>query len=255
MNNITEIIYGDSLCYTLKQCDFIGNNKIIKFDKFLSFADLSSMDKSLIKLSEDFCDFIYPEINHKFDTVLSLECLNKELDDAIRRNSKIRIWSSHQESESYLTFIYVCNYFSNSNCDLYVMFSDEYDKDCYSPACMNESELKDLTKLEHKLSKEEIFEYANLWKKVVKDNSNMRIMENGEVKSVSFDYYNDVILDKLKELGEVKSVMLAANLMIDYHMSDIFISYLVYRLIKSNKIKIVKEGKSLWHSVITIVND
>ena len=89
MNDITEIIYGDSLYHTLKQCEFVGN-KIIKFDKFLSFADLSNIDKNIIMLNKDFCDFIYPEINHKFDVVESMEDLNKELDSAVKRNSKIR---------------------------------------------------------------------------------------------------------------------------------------------------------------------
>lgn len=254
MNDITEIIYGDSLFYTLRQCEFVGN-KIIKFDKFLSFADLSNIDKNIIMLNKDFCDFIYPEINHKFDVVESMEDLNKELDNAVKRNSKIRIWSTHQESESYLTFIYVCNYLFNSNCDICVMFSDEYDNECYSPACMNEPELKELIKLEHKLSKEEIFDYVIEWKKVVKDNSNMRVMENNKVKSVSFDYYNDIILNRLSELGEIKTVSLTANLMTNYHMSDMFISYLINRLIESNRIKIIEEGKSLWHSVITIIKD
>ena len=181
MNNIVEIVYGDSLYYTIKQCDFIGD-KVIKFDKFLSFADLSNIDKNIIKLTEDFRDFIYPEINHKFETIETMDKLNKELDYAVKRNSKIRIWSTHQESESYLTFIYVCNYLFNSNCDLYVTFSDEYDKECYSPTCMNEPELKELIRLEHKLSKEEIFEYAIEWKKVVECNSDMRVMENDRVK-------------------------------------------------------------------------
>ena len=251
MNDTIEIIYGDSLHHTIKQCNFIGD-KIIKFDMFLSFADLSDIDKNIIKLNKDFCDFIYPEINHKFEVVESMEKLNKELDNAAKNNSKIRIWSTHQENESYLTFIYVCNYLFNCNCDICVTFSDEYDKECYSPSCMNEPELKELIKLEHKLSKEEIFDYAIEWKKIVADNSEMRVMEDNKVKSVSLDYYNDVILNRLSELGEVKSVSLSANLMKDYHMSDLFISYLINRLIKSNKIKIIEEGKSLWHSIITV---
>ena len=254
MNDITEIIYGDSLYHTIKQCDFVGN-KIIKFDKFLSFADLSNIDKNQIKLNKDFCNFIYPEINHKFDVIESMENINKELDDSVKRNSKIRIWSTRKESESYLTFIYVCNYLINSSCNIYVIFSDEYDNECYSPACMNELELKELTKLEHKLSKEEIFKYATEWKKVAEDNQDMRIMENNKVKSASLDYYNDIILNKLSELGEIKSVSLIANLMKDYHISDICILYLINRLIKSNKIKIIKEGKSLWHSIITLTKD
>ena len=63
------------------------------------------------------------------------------------------------------------------------------------------------------------------------------------------------ILNRLSELGEIKTVSLTANLMTNYHMSDMFISYLISRLIESNKIKIIEEGKSLWHSVITIIKD
>ena len=152
----------------------------------------------------------------------------------------LSLWSPSPLRQKILCFSKQNNYLFNSNCDLYVVYSDEYDVECYSPACMREKELKELTTLEHKLSKEQIFDYAIEWKKVVKDNSDMRIMENDKVKSVSFDYYNNVILDRLKELREVKSVSLTANLMRDYYLSDIFISYLINRLIESNKIKIVR---------------
>lgn len=53
MNNITEIVYGDSLCHWLKQCDFISNNKIIKFDKFFSIADLSNINNNKIMIVKD----------------------------------------------------------------------------------------------------------------------------------------------------------------------------------------------------------
>ena len=76
MNNITEIVYGDSLCHTINQCDFVKGSKVIKFDKFLSFADLSNIDKNIIKLSEDFCESIYHEIYHKFETEESKKHLN-----------------------------------------------------------------------------------------------------------------------------------------------------------------------------------
>ena len=253
MNNTIEIVYGDSLAYTIKQCDFVGN-KVIKFDKFLSFADLSNIENNVIRLSEDFCNSIYSEIYYNFDVIESMESLNKELEDAAKRKYKIRVWSTHQEIESYLTFLYVCNYLYNNNCDLYVLFSDEYDKECYAPACMNEPELKELAKLEHKLSKDELFKYATEWKELVKENSKMRIIENGKIKSVSLDYYNDVILNRLNELGETKLVSLSADLMRDYHMYDIFITYLIKRVIKLKKIKILKEEKNLWSSVITTNN-
>lgn len=255
MNNKIEIVFGDSLYLTINECEFMKNHQIIKFDKFFSFVDLSDVDNNVIKLSDDFCGFIYSEIHHKFDNIDSLESTNKELDATIKKNSKVRIWTTHDDIDEYLTFIYVCNYLLNANCDLYVMFSDEYNKECYSPTCLFENELEELTKLEHKLSKEEILKYSNEWEKVVKDNSDMRVMENGKVKSVTFDYYNNLILNKLDELGEVKTVFLIANLMTDYHLTDIFFDYLINRLIKLDKIRIVKMENNLLQSIITTVNN
>ena len=132
-------------------------------------------------------------------------------------------------------FLYVCNYFSNIDSNLYVLFSDEFDKECPSPSCMNEKELEELSKLEHKLTKEEIKKYSNEWKEIINDNLDMRIIENNNVKSVTFDYYNDIILNKLNELGEVKMVSLVGRLMSDIHLYDTVFTYLIYRLIKERK--------------------
>lgn len=117
---------------------------------------------------------------------------------------------------------------------------------------MNERELEELSKLEHKLTNEEIQDYSNTWKQIIKTNSDMRIMENNNVKCVSFDYYNDTILDLLKELGEVKTIKLVGRLMANIYFSDIFLTYLIDRLIKENKIIIIKKEKRLWESTIRI---
>ncbi len=83
----------------------------------------------------------------------------------------------------------------------------------------------------------------------------MRIMENNNVKCVSFDYYNDTILDLLKELGEVKTIKLVARLMANIYFSDIFLTYLIYRLIKKGIIIVTKKEKRLWESTIKINNN
>ena len=149
-------------------------------------------------------------------------------------------------------FLYVCNYFSNIECNLYVLFSDEFDKECYSPSCMNENELEELSKLEHKLTKEEIKKYSNEWKEIINDNLDMRIIENNKVKSVTFDYYNDIILNKLNELGEVKMVSLVGRLMSDIHLYDTVFTYLIYRLIKEEKIIVIGKDERYWKSIIKI---
>ena len=149
-------------------------------------------------------------------------------------------------------FLYVCNYFSNIECNLYVLFSDEFDKECYSPSCMNENELEELSKLEHKLTKEEIKKYSNEWKEIISDNLDLRIIENNKVKSVTFDYYNDIILNKLNELGEIKMVSLVGRLLSGIHLYDTVFTYLIYRLIKEGKIIITSKEERYWKSIIKI---
>lgn len=251
MKNITEIVFGDSLCHEIKISKFSKNNTIIKFDPLFSICDLSNIDKHILTLNDEYCDLISLEI-YDINNTYSLKNTNNDLEESIKNNNKIRIWTTHNQIDSYLMFLYVCNYFSNIECNLYVLFSDEFDKECYSPSCMNENELEELSKLEHKLTKEEIKKYSNEWKEIISDNLDLRIIENNKVKSVTFDYYNDIILNKLNELGEVKMVSLVGRLMSGIHLYDTVFTYLIYRLIKEGKIIITSKEERYWKNIIKI---
>lgn len=255
MSNIIDVIDGDSLYFEIKKSNFIKNNKVVKFDISFSICDLSNIDNYTARLKDDYSDLIElmeKEIMHKPAKESSTKKQVIEIEEAIKNNNKIRIWTTHKEINAYIMLLYICNYFSNKDCDLYVLFSDELDEKFYSPSCMNERELEELSKLEHKLTNEEIQDYSNTWKQIIKTNSDMRIMENNNVKCVSFDYYNDTILELLKELGEVKTIKLVARLMANIYFSDIFLTYLIYRLIKKGKIIITKKENRLWKSTIAI---
>ncbi len=258
MPNIIDVIDEDSLYFEIKKSKFIKNNKIVKFDIPFSICDLSNIDNYIVRLKDDYSDLIElmeKEIMHKPSKESSIKRQIIEIEEAIKNNNKIRIWTTHKEINSYMMLLYICNYFSNKDCDLYVLFSDELDDEFYSPSCMNEHELEELSKLEHKLTKEEIQEYNSIWKQIINTNSDMRIMENNNVKCVSFDYYNDTILDLLKELREVKTIKLVARLMANIYFSDIFLTYLIYRLIKKGIIIVTKKEKRLWESTIKINNN
>lgn len=249
MKNITEVVFGDSLCHEIKISNFSQNNTIVKFEPLFSICDLSNIDKHILTLNDEYCDLISSEI-YDVSNTYSLKNINNDLEESVKNKNKIRIWTTHNQIDSYLMFIYVCNYFSNTDSDLYVLFSDEFDKECYSPSCMNENELEELSKLEHKLTKNEIKKYSNEWNEIINDNLDMRIIENNKVKSVTFDYYNDIILNKLNELGEVKMVSLVGRLMSDIHLYDTVFTYLIYRLIKEEKIIITNNDERYWKSTI-----
>lgn len=251
MENITEVVFGDSLSHEIKMSKFSENNTIIKFEPLFSICDLSNIDKHILTLNDEYCDLIGSEI-YDVSNTYSLKNIIKDIEESIKKENKIRIWTTHKQIDSYLMFLYVCNYFSNTDFDLYVLFSDEFDEKCFSPSCMNENELEELSKIEHKLTKEEIRKYSNEWKEIINDNLDMRIIENNKVKSVTFDYFNDIILNKLNELGEVKIVGLVGRLISDIHLYDTVFTYLIYRLIKKEKIIITTKDERYWKSIIKI---
>lgn len=255
MERITEVVFGDSLYGEINKSKFAKNNSIIKFDMLLSICDLSNINKNILSLNDEYCSLISSELIYDVCNTYSLESIIIKLGEAINNKNKIRIWTTHDQIDSYLMFLYVCNYFSNIDYNLYVLYSDEFDKDCYSPACMNEMELEKLLKFEHRLTMQEIKEYGNEWKQIVSDNSDMRIIKNGKAMSVSFSYYDDIILNKLKKLGVVKTLNLVGNLMKSIHFYDTVFTYLVDRLIKEEKIIITNKDDRLWKSTIKINNN
>ena len=242
MKNLTEIIYGDSTNYTMSRSK-LGKNEIIKFNLTFSIADLSYINQFKIILPKD----IYKEkIVYDFS-----EEINK-LNSLKKKKNKIRVWCSHQESDSYILLTYIANYVKEKDCSLYVVFSDEQNKEILSPAMLRENELEKLTEKEHKLTNDEIVELANLWNKIKTQKSDMRIMENQKVKLVSYDYFNDILLNKLTELGEVKISVLAGHIMSNLHIADTVILYLVERLINLNKITVIENDDRLWNCIIKI---
>lgn len=237
-----NIIFGASTFVTMKDSKLLNDN-IIEFDTVFSVADLSNLDNYELALPKD----IYKEnIYYSFNNEI------KKLNEAINNNKEIRIWTSHFDINSYSLFLYLCDYLKDKDCNLYVVYSDEYDEKCYSPACMRETELEELAKLEHKLSKKEIRNYSNEWQIIMNKKSDMRILGNKKVKSVSFDYYNEEILNLLKELGEVKIVRLVGLFMNNHYLQDLVVSYFVDRLINNGKIKVIKYGERFFENVIAI---
>ena len=88
---------------------------------------------------------------------------------------------------------------------------------------------------------------------IVNENSDIRLLEDNNVKSVSYDYLNDYILIKLKKLGSTKISKLTIEIMKDYHLIDLLVFYLIRRLINENKIIIVtKNEDNSFEDIISI---
>lgn len=231
MEKITEIVFGNSIYFTMKNSK-LNENEIILFNTIFSIGDLRDIDKFKIYVSKDIIEsmqvyYFSKEIN--------------ELNNAVKNGNKIRIWCSRQDSDSYILLVYICNYLKDTKCDLYVVYSDDYDSSCMSPACLKEEELENSACYEKKLNNENILELSNEWNYIKNNRADIRIMENNKVKLVSYNYFDDIIVNKLKELGAVKQVTLVAHLLSNYHLIDLIFVYLINRLIENNKIIIIEK--------------
>ena len=228
----TNIILDGSTYITMSKSKILKD--IIAFDTILSVTDLSLLDNYEIILPKE----IFNQ-EKKYSFKNSMNKLNRKLS----LNNPLRIWTSHYDIESYLLFLYLCNYLKDKKCNISVVYSDEYNIDCYSPSCMNVEELETLKKLEHLLTEDEINNYAQKWLQIKNNPNDMRILANSNVKCISFDYFDEDIIKKIKEVGTIKISRLTVLLMVDYHLSDTIIFYLIKRLINIKKIKILKENK------------
>ena len=242
--NTLEVVFGNSCYYQLKESK-LNHNNILMFNTLFNVGDLSNVDNYKIKISKELClddknNFFKQEIN----TII----------DNINQKNKIRIWTGRNDIYSYLIMLLISSIVKKYNYELYVLYCDDYNKDYPSPSVMREDELEELAKLEHKLTSEDIINNANIWEKLVKENSMLRVIENGCIKSVALDYYDKYILDNLRKMGKVKMVQLVGKLMQKVYFQDILYVYLIEKLIKDNKIKITLD-KSIryFENIIEIV--
>ena len=86
MQNITEIIFGDSLYHELKNSEFTKKNKFIKFefDMVFELAGLSNIDNNILKLNKDFCNLMSSELNCEIKETISLDNIIKELNESLQ---------------------------------------------------------------------------------------------------------------------------------------------------------------------------
>lgn len=237
-----EIIYGDSLNHTMRKSK-LSENEIIKLDTPFSIADLSKIDEYKIILPKE----IYDE-NIILDFSEEIDKINK----LTTSNNILRVWTSHQDADSYILLSYIANYIKNLKSDLYVIYSDEFNREIKSPSMMRESELERISEFTHKLSKEEIEELSLLWNKIVTTKADMRINENDEIKLVSYDYFDNLLIEKLKIAKEEKIISLAADMLSNYHLTDTIFVFLIERLINKNKIIITKKDEVFCRSIVKV---
>lgn len=199
----------------------------------LSMGDLKGNREKLFKEWYEDEDFKYYEF---------LDDVKEKIDE----DTLIRIWSSKKNDNDYLMLLYTCNYLRDVTSNISVIFCNEYNEYVRSIAALDAKEIDRLLKYEHKLDKEEIDDYANMWNELVRANSELRILEDGVIKNKEYKDYYDIILSILEEKETSTIVNLVGECMAREIINDaglILYGFLIDKLIKINKIMIIKKGE------------
>ena len=171
-----------------------------------------------------------------------------ELQKYINDGYNIRIWTSHYDINSYMLLLYICNYIKDKLDNIKVIYSDDYNKKMYSIGCMKREEIEKLLSFEHTLSKDNIIKLSKEWENINK-NSDLRIIEKGKIKAVTYDHYDNGIL-KILHKEQTSIISLAVTLSDKYYLSETIFIYLIKRLIEKNKIKIIKQNEKYIETII-----
>lgn len=243
-DKVLEIVSGIS-CYGLLKRS--GNNNLKVFLSLdLCIGKLDSIKEFKRDELKEYVKYVSTINDGPFKNGFDFEYEFKKI-KSFNNVNKIRVWSSHLDCNDYCLLLFICNFFGDKN--ISVVYSEEYNWYATTCTALAEKEIKDLLKKEHLLKKYEIEQYKEEWKKIVDENTELRFMINGSVKSVDINYFDNEIMERLKTLGEVNIHFLIANLMGNpiipfVHYSDYIYLYLINRLIDSKFIKkIQKENK------------
>lgn len=244
MENIVEVV-SDLSSNGLLLKSSIKNENIVLLDMHLDIGDL----KELKNYKRSFLK----NIGYNVD-VVDYGNKIKFLLDNVRNNKKIRIWSSHKNSNEYMTVFYICNLLEKYDAELYVVYSDEISSEAKSVGELDKEEIKNVDALERKLLKEEIMMYSKFWTRLLNDNSDIRYISfDNTIKSCSYNYLEEKILSELKKYNEIRVGKFISNLKIDCIIDEIDYSeypYLIERLINKSEIKVIKKCDDLFDCLI-----
>ena len=174
----------------------IDNKNMKNIDVFFGYAAFTPLYKSPL-INNDLYGF-YEDF-----TMGSIKDIDISIN--IDKNKTIRIWSSKNNTQEYLNFLYFCYKLPN---EMSVIFVNLYDEYVYSAGALNYKEIKELLKYEHKLTRKEKDEYKNEWIKLVNENSEIRLFQNCKIISTNYDYLNSYI-DKYYDKNNIRRTVAA----------------------------------------------
>ena len=223
-----HITMDDSEKGLLKRSNLFNNDDFIAFCLILSYGDI----KDIVKKKSKSLGWWNIDIQEKLT----------ELDTKIKKSKEIRIWYSKLNSEEMCTMCFLIHYLSKYN-NLTIYLSEVSHDVGFGLGAYAEEEIINLVDKKVILSKEEKELYKELWIKLEQENSDLRICMDNTIKSYSFDYLDEKIINFLKEKQELAYLSLIglclANTICNF-FDDVFFRARIDYFIEKGIIKISK---------------
>ncbi|MDP3443766.1 MAG: DUF3658 domain-containing protein [Ignavibacteria bacterium] len=227
------------------------DSEFICMNLFLAFGDISGI-KSV-------------KTRDVFGEIIEVEKQITSLQDAVKRHKKIRIWTSTATTEDYLNMLFILDLLWPKNKDLDISVIDSAkvpvrekypDTPAWELACLETDSIEKLLLFEEKMTNKKAVELMQDWNDIVSKNSSLRICKNGVVESVDDDYFDQIMLDAMSDLGKAERSELIGSAMArcdhnDGNLSDWFFANRLDKLIMACKIKIDKSNDQ--SSVVELV--
>ncbi|MDK2899115.1 MAG: hypothetical protein PWQ10_302 [Patescibacteria group bacterium] len=233
---ILEITRGEFANDILKQANskfgLFPNSEFICMDLFLSFGDISNIRS----------------VNSRtiFNETINTKNQIDELLNTLKGHDKVRIWTSTAKTEDYLNMMFVVDLIKSANIEIEISIvdsvnvpvSDRYPETAaWELACLEIDGIKKLLAFEEAVSDEKVNEISQSWRDIVTINSSLRICNDGVIKSVDDNYFDQMILDTINESdttqkAEVIGATMARCNHADGNLIDLFFADRLEKLIK-----------------------
>ncbi len=236
-----EIVINESEKNVLNYSHLFKKNDIVSFSLLLTYGKIKDVEQN--------------EYKKVFDIELNPKNIFNELIEKIDNYGEIRIWYSSCDSESLNTYYFLVNYLSNKNKTIYCC--DVYNKEYSSLGSYDSTKIEKLLLNTKKLNNDEINNICLIWQKLLKENGDLRLLENNELVSRSFDFLDNVILEYLSLYDEPVKYYSFIGILISKELfgirGDLFFSARIDYLINIGKIivdRIVREKNIIGEMVI-----
>lgn len=237
-----EIVDGLTEQYVLRKIKLFESENIIDMALLLNVGHINNLENIEKKIT---CD----------ETINVKEKIEK-LKEKLKQHNNVRIWFSSIDSEDYNFFHFIVYLINKINKNIKINIIDvgtikpiRKIVPTWSVSCYDTEEIKELLQFTRVLTQEEISNISDEWKMLEQENSDLRIIENKKLKSVSYDFLDKRILEELSKNKEMDEIKLVSDMMCrERNNNDVggiygclIIKYRIKELIKQNKIKIVRE--------------